>query len=89
MSRLWSFQQQHKDIQINLVVDDQLVVNDELINLSPNEQTIVLNYSQGNQADTDCFAMPKDKLTLVCNQEIAQSLQSFQDIFNFGSSDTE
>ncbi len=83
VSRLWNFQQQHRDIQINLVIDDQLVLNDDLVQLTAGEQTIVLNYSHGNQIDTDSFAMPKDRLTLVCNQEVAQSLHCPEDIFNF------
>lgn len=83
VSRLWSFQQQHKDIQINLVVDHQLVDNENLISLNPNDSTIILNYSRGDQADAESFPMPKDKLTLVCNQEVAQSLRSVNDILKF------
>lgn len=82
VSRLWSFQQAHKDIQINLVVDDQLVVNDELVNLQAHDATIVLNYSHGKQSGTQSYAMPKDKLTLVCNPDVAQKLHSPADIFN-------
>ncbi|PIE47663.1 MAG: hypothetical protein CSA42_02540 [Gammaproteobacteria bacterium] len=81
VNRLWSFQQQHEEIQINLVMDDQLVVDDQLVPLHPNEATIVLNYSHGDREGADCFAMPKDKLTLVCNHEVAQTLKQPNDIY--------
>ncbi len=83
VSRLWSFQQQHKDIQINLVVDDQLVVNDKLISLHPHEATVVLNYSDGQQEGAESYAMPKDRLTLVCNQEVANTLKKPSDIYQY------
>lgn len=82
VSRLWSFQQAYKDIQINLVVDHQTVVDKQLANLHPNEATVVLNYSNGIRDGADSFAMPKDKLTLVCNHEIAKTLKQPSDIFN-------
>lgn len=75
VSRLWSFQQQHKNIQINLVLDDQPV------QLRPNEATIWLTYSDGQIDGAATFALPKDRLTLVCSPEIAQSLHTPADIF--------
>lgn len=74
VSRLWSFQQQHKNIQINLVLDDQPV------HLRPNEATIWLTYSDGQIDSAATFALPKDCLTLVCNPEVAQSLHIPTDI---------
>ncbi len=76
VSRLWSFQQQHKHIQINLVLDDQPV------HIRPNEATIWLTYSDGQIDGAATFAMPKDRLTLVCNPDIAQSLQTPADIMH-------
>lgn len=77
VSRLWSFQQQHKNIAINLVLDDRPV------NLQDNDTTIWLTYSTGNMPGTQAFSMPKDRLTLVCSPEIAQSLKTPADIVNF------
>lgn len=77
VSRLWSFQQQHKNIEINLVLDDQPV------NLQDNDTTIWLTYSDGDVAGAEAFAMPKDRLTLVCNPKIAKSLASPTDIVDF------
>lgn len=74
VSRLWSFQQQHKNIEIKLLLDDQPV------NLSGNDTTIWLTYADGNIAGTQAFAMPKDRLTLVCNPEVAKSLKHPKDI---------
>lgn len=70
VSRLWNFQQQHKNIQINLVMDDQPV------QLRSNDATIWLTYSDGNINGAATFALPKDRLTLVCSPEIAQSLHT-------------
>ncbi len=77
VSRLWNFQQQHKNIAINLVLDDRPV------NLQDNDTTIWLTYSTGNIPETQAFSMPKDRLTLVCSPEIAQSLKTPADIVNF------
>ncbi len=77
VSRLWRFQQQHKDIQIHLVLDDQAVL------LRPSDATVWLTHADGNIDNADCFAMPKDCLTLVCNPEIAQSLTAPADIGNY------
>lgn len=77
VSRLWSFQQQHKNIEINLVLDDQPV------NLQDNDTTIWLNYSDGEVTGAQAFAMPEDYLTLVCNPVIAESLKEPKDIANF------
>lgn len=77
VSRLWSFQQQHKNIEINLVLDDQPV------NLQDNDTTIWLNYSDGEVMGAEAFTMPKDRLTLVCNPEVAQHLQQPEDIAKF------
>lgn len=77
VSRLWSFQQQHKNIEINLVLDDQPV------NLQDNDTTIWLAYSDGKVAGAEAFAMPEDRLTLVCNPEVAKSLKTPADIRQF------
>lgn len=77
VSRLWSFQQQHKNIQINLVLNDQAV------SLRPNEATIWLTYSDGHIDGAATFALPKDRLTLVCNPDIAQSLHTPADIAQY------
>ncbi|MBS9777813.1 MAG: LysR family transcriptional regulator [Gammaproteobacteria bacterium] len=77
VSRLWSFQQQHKNIEINLVLDDKPV------NLHNNDTTIWLSYSDGNIEGTESYTMPKDNITLVCNPEIAQSLNQPSDILKF------
>ncbi len=77
VSRLWNFQQQHKNIEINLVLDDKPV------NLHDNDTTIWLTYADGASGGTQAFAMPKDKLTLVCNPEVAQHLKKPADITQF------
>lgn len=77
VSRLWRFQQQHKHIEINLVLDDRP------IDLRHNETTIWLNYSNGRQAGTQAFALPENHLTLVCHPEIAKSLEKPADIARF------
>lgn len=77
VSRLWSFQQQHKNIQINLILDDQEV------NLKANDAVVWLNYSDGNMTDLQSFAMPKDRLTLVCAPHIAQQLSHPRDILHY------
>ncbi|PID66936.1 MAG: hypothetical protein CR975_00585 [Gammaproteobacteria bacterium] len=77
VSRLWNFQQQHKTIEINLVLDDQPV------NLQNNDTTIWLTYSDGHVFGAAAFPMPKDRLTLVCHPKIAQSLKKPDDIVHF------
>ncbi len=77
VSRLWSFQQQYKNIEINLVLDDKPV------NLQDNDTTIWLTYSDGKVIGAEAFPMPKDKLTLVCNPEIAKQLKTPADIMKF------
>lgn len=77
VSRLWSFQQQHKNIEINLLLDDQPV------NLYDNDTTIWLTYTDGDITGTQAFAMPKDRLTLVCNPEVANALKHPKDIASF------
>ncbi len=77
VSHLWSFQQQHKNIEINLVLDDQPV------NLRDNDTTIWLAYSDGEIDGTEAYTMPKDRITLVCTPEIAQSLKCPADIAQF------
>lgn len=77
VSRLWNFQQQHKNIQINLVLDDQMV------NLRASEATIWLNYSYGKYEGAKSFALPQDRLTLVCTPEIAQTLKTPSDILDY------
>ncbi len=74
VSRLWSFQQTHKDIQINLLLDDQTVV------LRASDASVWLTHCEGNRDDADYFAMPEDCLTLVCNPAIAQTLTTPADI---------
>lgn len=77
VSRLWSFQQQHKNIEINLVLDDQPV------NLQESDTTIWLAYSDGEVIGAEAFAMPEDYLTLVCNPTLAESLKNPADIIQF------
>lgn len=89
VSRLWRFQQQHKNIEINLLLDDKPV------NLYDNDTTIWLTDSENdinnvnnidnidNIAGTQAFIMPKDRLTLVCNPDIASKLKQPKDIVNF------
>ncbi len=77
VSRLWNFQQQHKNIEINLVLDDKSV------NLHDNDTTIWLTYADGAIAGTQAFPMPKDKLTLICNPDVAQRLKKPEDIAQF------
>lgn len=74
VSRLWSFQQQHKNIEINLVLDDQPV------NLQDSDTTIWLTYANGEAQGAQAFAMPEDYLTLVCSPMLAQSLLTPMDI---------
>lgn len=83
VNHLWSFQKKHKDIQIHLIVEDQLAVDDQLVALNPHEATVVLNYSHGIWRGAESFAMPKDKLTLVCNQKIAKTLKKPSDIYQY------
>lgn len=77
VSRLWSFQQQHKNIEINLVLDDQPV------NLQDNDTTIWLAYSDGVVEGAEAYTMPKDRMTLVCNPDVARLLNSPADIAQF------
>lgn len=78
VSRLWSFQQQHKNVQINLIVEDQT------IEPNANESTIWLTYTKKkDDKEKAYFAMPKDKLTLVCNPELASKLKQPSDILNY------
>lgn len=81
VSRLWSFQQQHKNIEINLVLDDRP------ISFHPkerdNDTTIWLSYSNGEVAHASSFAMPEDRLTLVCNPDIAKTFHQPSDIFDY------
>lgn len=74
VSRLWSFQQQHKNIEINLILDDQPV------SLQDSDTSIWLTYSDGEVSGVQAFAMPEDCLTLVCNPMLAQSLTKPADI---------
>ncbi|MGY0398551.1 MAG: LysR substrate-binding domain-containing protein [Ostreibacterium sp.] len=48
-----------------------------------NDTTIWLTYSDGKAENMQAFAMPKNRLTLVCNPVVAQSLKTPADIANF------
>lgn len=74
---LWNFQQQHKTIEINLVIDDRAV------DFRNDDTTIWLNYSDGNLDGTASFALPEDRLILVCSPQIAHTLKVPADIFNY------
>ena len=76
VSRLWNFQQQHKNIEINLVLDDQP------INLYNNDTTIWLTYSSEVEG-SDAFAMPNNRMTLVCHPDIAPLLKTPADIADY------
>ncbi len=77
VSRLWSFQQQHKNIQIKLELDDQPVF------IRAGEATVWLHYSSEHTEGLENFPMPKDQLTLVCHPDMAKSLHSLADIANY------
>ncbi|PIE46269.1 MAG: hypothetical protein CSA44_00535 [Gammaproteobacteria bacterium] len=77
VSRLWLFQQQYKEIEINLTLDDRS------IDLQGNDTTIWLNYSDGVFDKTMSFALPRDSLTLVCSPQIAKQLKTPTDIYRF------
>lgn len=77
VSRLWSFQQQHKNIEINLVLDDRAV------DLRHKDTTVWLTYGGNVGENTQVFSLPDDYLTPVCHPEIAKSLNHPADIADF------
>ncbi len=77
VSKLWEFQQEFKDIEINLILDDKQV------DFTNSETDIWLTLSDGEHKNCDSYHLQNSYLTLVCNSEIGSSLTNLNDIFNY------
>ncbi len=75
VSKLWEFQQQFKNIEINLTLDDKQI---DFTNAD-----VWLTLSNGVHPNCSSYPLQDNYLTLVCNPEIAKSLTNIDDIFNY------